>query len=58
MSQKLPVNDFIKYYKENSDVGYFLDVDVEYPINLSSAHKELSFLRERKKFRKNRKTCL
>ena len=39
MSQKLPVNDFIKYYKENSDVGYFLEVDVEYPINLSSAHK-------------------
>ena len=43
MSQKLPVNgfmwynylsefneDFIKNYDENSDVGYFLEVDVEY----------------------------
>ena len=45
MSQKLPVNgvmwynkyvskfdeDFIKNYNEKSDVGYFLEVDVEYP---------------------------
>ena len=65
MSQKLPVNgleweddlsrfneDFIKNYKENSDVGYFLEVDVEYPINLSKAHKELPFLPERKKLEK------
>ena len=44
MSQKLPVNgfkwgedlsqfneDFIKNYDENSYIGYFLEVDVEYP---------------------------
>ena len=42
MSQKLPVNgfrqvynvpgfneEFIKHYNENSDIGYFLEVDVE-----------------------------
>ena len=44
MSQKLPVNgfqwvndlstfheDFIKNYNENSDIGYFLELDAEYP---------------------------
>ena len=62
MSQKLPVSgfkwendlsrrsdDFIKNYNENSDVGYFLEVDVEYPKNLFRANKELPFLPERKK---------
>ena len=48
MSQKLPVNgfmwyndylsdlsgDFIKNYDEDSDEGYFLEVDVEYPKQL------------------------
>ena len=46
MSQKLPVNgfewvedlsqfkeDFIKNYDEDSNKGYFLEVDVEYPKN-------------------------
>ena len=63
MSQKLPVNefmwyddylsgfteDFIKNYNENSDMGYFLEVYVEYPKKLWSSHKELPILPERKK---------
>ena len=71
MSQKLPVNgfrwvydvsgfneEFIKSYNENSNKGSFLEVDVEYPKKLFSSHKDLPFLPERKKTRKNRKTCL
>ena len=61
MSKKLPVNgfkwendlskfteNFIKYYDENSDVGYFLEVDIEYLKQLWSHHKDLPFLPERK----------
>ena len=59
MSQKLPANGFkwvnnlsrfnqkfIKNYNENSDIGYFLEVDVEYPKNLFSSYKYLPFLPE------------
>ena len=62
MSKKLPVNgfkwendlsrfneNFIKNYDENSDVGYFLEVDIEYIKQLWSLHKDLPFLPERKK---------
>ena len=65
MSQKLPVDgfewvkilskfneDFIKNYDENSDKGYFLEIDVEYPKTLFSSHKDLPFLQEKKKTRK------
>ena len=66
MSQKLPVNgfmsyndhlpdfneDFIKNYDENSDEGYFLEVDIEHPRQLFGSHKELPFLHERRKFEK------
>ena len=63
MSQKLPANGFMWYddyllnftedviinYDENSDMGYFLEVDVEYPKTLWGSHKDLSFLPERRK---------
>ena len=44
---------FIKGYDKNSDKGYFLEVDVEYPTNLFNLHKDLSFLPERKKIKKS-----
>ena len=40
---------FIKGYDENSNKGYFLEADVEYPKNLFNLHKDLPFLPERKK---------
>ena len=48
--------DFIKNYNQNSDIGYFLEVDIEYLEQLWSSHKDLPFLPE-KKNRKSR-TCL
>ena len=44
--------DFIKNYDENSDKGYILEIDVEYPKKLFNSHSDLSFLPERKKIRK------
>ena len=65
MSQKLAVGDFkwvkklwkfndrfIKGYNDNSGIGYFLEVDVEYPKKLSSLHKDFPFLPEREKISK------
>ena len=61
-SQKLPINGFkwvkrlyqfderfIKDYDENSNKGYFLEVDVEYRKNLFNLYGDLLFLPERNK---------
>ena len=61
MSQKLSINgfkwvedlsefneNFIKNYEENSDIGFFLEVDVEYPRNLFNLQNVLPFLPESK----------
>ena len=68
MSQKLPVNDFewvedlsqfkedlIKNYDGNRGIGYFLEVDVEYPIKVFNLYKDLPCLPEREKIRKFKK---
>ena len=67
MSQKLPIKgfkwvkkkelsefnkDFIKKYDEDSNTGYFLEVDIDYPKELFNFHKHLTFLPERKKVEK------
>ena len=68
MSQKLPVNGFkwvktlskfneifVRNYDENSDKGYFLEIDVDYPKKLFDLHKDLPFLPENKKENKAKK---
>ena len=65
MLQKLPVNkfewikdtsqfneDFIQKYNEESDKGYFLEVDVQYSKNLRKLLNDLPFLPERIKIEK------
>ena len=65
MSQKLPVNnfewikdtfqfneDFTKNYNEESDEGYFLEVDVQYFEKLHYLHNDMPFLLERMKIEK------
>ena len=34
---------FIKSYNENSNKGYFVEVDAEYPKKLFGSHKNLPF---------------
>ena len=64
MFQKLPVGgfklkkytkfneEFVKNYDEDSDKGYILEADVEYPENFHDLHSDLPFLPERMKINK------
>ena len=66
MSEKLPINGFkwvndisridnkfVKSYdKRNSDKGYILEVDVDYPSKLHRLHSDMPFLPERMKIDK------
>ena len=65
MSQNLPINkfksientsqfneNFIKNYDEDSDEGYFLEVDVQFPEKLHELYNDLPFLPERTKIEK------
>ena len=60
MSQTLPVKsfkwvkkkskfseDFIKHYDKDSNTGYILEVDIDYPKELFNIYKDLPFLSER-----------
>ena len=63
MNQKLPLDGYkwanvaiftdhyVKNYDANGDKGSLLEVDIEYPIELRSAHEDLPFLAERKQKR-------
>ena len=44
--------DFMKNYDKDSDKGYILEVDVEYPKNFHDLHSDLPFLPERMKTNK------
>ena len=52
----------MKSYNEESDEGYFLDVDIQYPEELHDLHNNLPFLSERmkklKKVKNLQPTCL
>ena len=65
MSEKIPINGFkwvnyisrinkkfIKSYNKNSDKGYILEVDVDYPSKLHKLHSDMPFLPEKMKIDK------
>ena len=44
---------FIRNYNENSDKGYFLELDADYPKKVFSLHKDLPYLQHTRQ----RKVC-
>ena len=61
MSKKLPIDnfkwsddeetftsEFIRNYDNDSDTGYLLEADIDYPKNLHESHRDLPFLAIRK----------
>ena len=48
--------DFIKSYYDDSDEGYFLEVDFQYSEDLYNLHNDLNFLPERIGIEKMKKT--
>ena len=71
MSRKLPVNgfkwvkkvsrideDFIMNFEEDSNKGYIIEIDIEYPRELHKLHSNLPFFSERMKINKcNKLVC-
>ena len=68
MSEKLPMNGFkwvndifeinekfVRSYNKNSDKGYILEVDVDYPSKLHKLHSDMPFLPERMIINKTKK---
>ena len=52
MSQKSPLGGCKCVEETDSDEGYFLKVDIQYPENLHNFHNDLPFLPERMKIEK------
>ena len=50
--------EFIKNYDEDGDIGYFLEVDIEYPKKLHDLHSDVTFLPEKMEINKcNKLVC-
>ena len=49
--------DFMKIYNEDSNIGYFIGADAQYPEKLHELQNDLPFLSERMKIEKVKETC-
>ena len=49
------IKDFVENYHEDTDEGYFLEVDIQYPDKLYDLHDDLLFLSKRIKIEKVKK---